>query len=182
VDSFDHLREIHALAYNLGNFMRTVAVPGTAQPWSLISLREKLIKIGAKVVTHGRYVTFQMAQVAVPRRCSPRSCRWLPSSEHCAGMSGRQEQNGAGGHRRGMRWCRQNSEVQRSAAVNSELRSPVADAVAICRCPSRSEVRSWPRNRRESDECRLRGTPTQEKAKPLGEPPEQERGATIAAY
>jgi hypothetical protein len=31
-------------------------------------LREKLIKIGAKVVSHGRYVTFQMAQVAVPRQ------------------------------------------------------------------------------------------------------------------
>ena len=30
-------------------------------------LREKLIKIGAKVVRHGRYVTFQMAEVAVPR-------------------------------------------------------------------------------------------------------------------
>ena len=29
-------------------------------------LREKLIKIGAKVVTHSRYVIFQMAEVAVP--------------------------------------------------------------------------------------------------------------------
>ena len=48
--------------------MRTVAMPGTAQPWSLTSLREKLIKIGAKVVSHGRYVTFQMAEVAVPRQ------------------------------------------------------------------------------------------------------------------
>jgi hypothetical protein len=26
-----------------------------------------LIKIGAKVVTHGRYVAFQMAEVAIPR-------------------------------------------------------------------------------------------------------------------
>jgi hypothetical protein len=47
--------------YNLGNFMRTLAMPKTAEPWSLTSLREKLIKIGAKVVSHGRYVTFQMA-------------------------------------------------------------------------------------------------------------------------
>jgi hypothetical protein len=30
-------------------------------------VREKLIKIGAKVVSHGRYVTFQMAEVAVSR-------------------------------------------------------------------------------------------------------------------
>jgi Transposase DDE domain group 1 len=60
--------QLHALAYNLGNFMRTLAMPDTAEPWSLTSLREKLIKIGAKVVSHGRYVTFQMAEVAVPRR------------------------------------------------------------------------------------------------------------------
>jgi hypothetical protein len=59
--------QLHALAYNLGNFMRTLAMPKTAEPWSLTSLREKLIKIGAKVVSHGRYVTFQLAEVAVPR-------------------------------------------------------------------------------------------------------------------
>ena len=33
-----------------------------------IPVKEKLIKIGAKVVSHGRYVTFQLAEVAVPRR------------------------------------------------------------------------------------------------------------------
>ena len=60
--------QLHALAYNLANFMRTLAMPKTADPWSLTSLREKLIKIGAKVVSHGRYVTFQMAEVAVPRQ------------------------------------------------------------------------------------------------------------------
>ena len=56
------------LGYNLGNFIRTLAIPKAAEPWSLTSLREKLIKIGAKVVSHGRYVTFQMAEVAVPRQ------------------------------------------------------------------------------------------------------------------
>ena len=50
------------------DFMRTMAMPKAANPWSLTSLREKLIKIGAKVVRHGRYVTFQLAEVAVPRR------------------------------------------------------------------------------------------------------------------
>jgi hypothetical protein len=59
--------QLHVLAYNLGNFMRTLAIPKAAEPWSLTSLREKLIKIGAKVVSHGRYVTFQMAEVAVSR-------------------------------------------------------------------------------------------------------------------
>ena len=30
-------------------------------------LREKLVKIGARIVRHGRYVVFQLAEVAVPR-------------------------------------------------------------------------------------------------------------------
>ena len=59
--------QLHALAYNLANFMRTLALPEAVEQWSLTSLREKLVKIGAKVVRHGRYVTFQMAEVAVPR-------------------------------------------------------------------------------------------------------------------
>ena len=48
--------------------MRTLAMPKTAQSWSLTSLREKLNKIGAKVVSHGRYITFQLAEVAVPQQ------------------------------------------------------------------------------------------------------------------
>jgi hypothetical protein len=60
--------QLHALAYNLANFMRKLAMPKTAEPWSLTSLREKLVKIGAKVTSHGRYVTFQLAEVAVPRQ------------------------------------------------------------------------------------------------------------------
>jgi len=36
--------------------------------WSLTTLRENLIKIGAKVVSTARYVVFQMAEVAIPRR------------------------------------------------------------------------------------------------------------------
>ena len=58
----------HALAYNLGNFLRTLATPEPIKDWSLTSLKDKLIKIGAKVVSHGRYVAFQMAEVAIPRQ------------------------------------------------------------------------------------------------------------------
>ncbi len=43
------------------------AVPEEVEHWSLTALREKLINIRAKVVTHGRYVTFQLAEVTVPR-------------------------------------------------------------------------------------------------------------------
>ena len=38
---------------------------------SLTSLREKLIKIGAKVVSHGSYAISQLAEVAVPRQMFP---------------------------------------------------------------------------------------------------------------
>ncbi len=59
--------QLHAQAYNLGNFMRTLALPREVEHWSMTTLREKLIKIGAKIVRHGRYVTFQLAEVAMPR-------------------------------------------------------------------------------------------------------------------
>jgi hypothetical protein len=59
--------QLHALAYNLGNFLRTLATPEPIKDWPLMSLKEKLIKIGAEPVGHGRYLAFQMAEVAVPR-------------------------------------------------------------------------------------------------------------------
>jgi len=59
--------QLHALAYNLGNFLRTLATPEPIKDWSLTTLKEKLIKIGAKIVSHGRYVAFQMAEVAISR-------------------------------------------------------------------------------------------------------------------
>ncbi len=33
----------------------------------MTTLRDRLIKIGGKIVCHGRYVTFQMAEVAIAR-------------------------------------------------------------------------------------------------------------------
>ncbi len=46
---------------------RTLALPQEVEHWSLTTLRETLAKIGAKVVRHGRYITFQLAEVAIPR-------------------------------------------------------------------------------------------------------------------
>ena len=59
--------QLHALAYNLGNFLRTLATPEAIRDWSLTSLKEKLIKVGAKVISHGRYVDFEMAEVAISK-------------------------------------------------------------------------------------------------------------------
>ena len=59
--------QLFALAYNLGNFLRRLALPPSVKHWTLTTLRNKLIKIGAKVVHHARQVVFQLAEVAIPR-------------------------------------------------------------------------------------------------------------------
>ncbi len=59
--------QLFVLAYNLGNFLREAVLPKSVRHWTLTTLREKLIKIGAKVVRHSRQIIFQMAEVAVPK-------------------------------------------------------------------------------------------------------------------
>lgn len=57
--------QLHALAYNLANFLRCIELPEAMADWSLTSLQLKLIKMGARVVRHARAMTFQLAEVAV---------------------------------------------------------------------------------------------------------------------
>ena len=65
----NHTRlQLFALAYNLANFLRRLALPRDVKHWSLTTLREKLVKIGAKVTRHAKYVTFQLAEVAITRK------------------------------------------------------------------------------------------------------------------
>jgi hypothetical protein len=59
--------QLFALAHNLGSFLRQMASPRSVPTWTLTMLREKLIKIEAKVVRHAKVVTFQLAEVAVSR-------------------------------------------------------------------------------------------------------------------
>jgi hypothetical protein len=59
--------QLFVLACNPGNFLRHAVLPQAAHYWTLTTLREKLIKIGAKVVRHSRQILFQIAGVAVPR-------------------------------------------------------------------------------------------------------------------
>ena len=59
--------QLFALAYNLGNFFRQVALPKSVRHWTMTTLREKVIKIGAKLVCPARYIIFQLAEVAVSR-------------------------------------------------------------------------------------------------------------------
>jgi hypothetical protein len=58
---------MHALAYNLANFLRTLATPDEIGTCLLTSLRERLIKTGARLVRHARYAVFQFAEAALPR-------------------------------------------------------------------------------------------------------------------
>ncbi len=61
--------QLHALAYNLGNFLRTLALPQAVEHWSLTTLRDKLIKIGAMAaMSH-----FSWQSLLSPKRYSPRS-------------------------------------------------------------------------------------------------------------
>jgi hypothetical protein len=57
---------LFALAYNLANFLRQLVLPKPIRSWTLTTLREKLVKTGAKVVSHAKYLVFQLAKVAVP--------------------------------------------------------------------------------------------------------------------
>jgi hypothetical protein len=55
------------LAYNLGNFMRRLALPESMKHWSLTSLQTRMIKTGGRLVRHARRLVFQMAEVLVSR-------------------------------------------------------------------------------------------------------------------
>ena len=57
--------QLFALAYNLGNLLRRLALPRSVAHWSLRTLQTRVIKIGAKVVRHARYTCFQMAEVSL---------------------------------------------------------------------------------------------------------------------
>ena len=47
--------------------MRILALPEELEHWSMTTLREKYTKVGAKIVRHDHYVTFQLAEIAISR-------------------------------------------------------------------------------------------------------------------
>jgi hypothetical protein len=56
------------MAYNLANSLRQLVLSRSLRSWNLTTLREKLVKIGAKVVSHAKYIVFQLAKVAGHRQ------------------------------------------------------------------------------------------------------------------
>jgi hypothetical protein len=61
---------------------RTLAAPEPVKDWSLTSLKKKLIKIGAKVISHGRYAALQMAKIAIPRNLLAGILRLIAELRH----------------------------------------------------------------------------------------------------
>jgi hypothetical protein len=80
-----------ALARNLANFMPTLALPQEVEHWSVTTLREKPVRIGARIVRNCRYVPSQLAEVACRAGFSSTSCAGLVGSEHSRRHSGRME-------------------------------------------------------------------------------------------
>ena len=52
----------------------TLGLPKKVEHWSLTTQPEMLIKIGAKVFSHGRYVTFRKTEFVVPRNLFRETC------------------------------------------------------------------------------------------------------------
>ena len=138
--------QLHALAYNLGNFPRTLATPEPIKDWSLTSLREKLIKIGAKLVSHGRYVAFQMAEVAVSRMMFAEILRLIaelrPQPSPSAGVNAFVVMSTSENHERGESWRGQFRSFRHAPrrswgplghlAAHGEVRG--------CQCPSLASI------------------------------------------
>src|SRR3954451_311676 len=72
--------QLHALAYNVGNFMRTLAMPKTTETWSLTSLREKLIKIGLWAILIETSVSISRSKALLS--FSGKSCVLMSGSKH----------------------------------------------------------------------------------------------------
>jgi hypothetical protein len=54
--------QLHALAYNLGNLLLTLALPDEPGSGSLTTLRERLVEIGVQDRPTVRSITFHMAE------------------------------------------------------------------------------------------------------------------------
>ena len=58
---------LFVMAYNLGNFLRRLALPESMKHWSLTSLQTRMIKTGGRLARHARRLVFQLAEVLATR-------------------------------------------------------------------------------------------------------------------
>jgi hypothetical protein len=120
---------------------RTLAMPKTAEPWSLTSLRERLIKIGAKVTSHGRYVTFQngcnRGATADVRR-NPVADRPAAGTA-CASMRERSDQMRQATTAKACHDLAKSGRFTVSVLSTAGFNRTLLALSTICRCPSRSK-------------------------------------------
>jgi hypothetical protein len=57
--------KLFILAYNAGNFLRTLVLPKKIKHWSLKTIQLKLIKIGGRLIKHARYYWLLLAEVSI---------------------------------------------------------------------------------------------------------------------
>jgi hypothetical protein len=68
---------VRVRAYNLGNFLHRLELGARVMYWTLTTLREKLVKIGANMVPHARHVTAQLTKVAIARQLYRTILDWI---------------------------------------------------------------------------------------------------------
>jgi len=60
--------KLFILAYNLGNFVRTLVLPDGIKHWSLRTIQLKMIKLGARLIRHARYYCLLLAESSISER------------------------------------------------------------------------------------------------------------------
>jgi hypothetical protein len=60
--------KLFIMAYNLGNFTRTLALPEGIKHWSLRTIQLKLIKIGGRLIRHARYYWLLLAETNITEK------------------------------------------------------------------------------------------------------------------
>jgi hypothetical protein len=59
---------LSVIAYNLGNLRRRLALPKRIDTWSLVSLQQRLVKTGDRLIKHARYFWLLLAEGHLTRR------------------------------------------------------------------------------------------------------------------
>jgi len=80
---------LSAIAYNLGNLWRRLALPQRFANWSLTSLQQRLVKTGGRLVNHPRYYWLLLAESHLTRRLFGAMLRWIELLPLSAGWESR---------------------------------------------------------------------------------------------
>ncbi|MCL5408610.1 MAG: transposase [Candidatus Omnitrophica bacterium] len=72
--------KLFVMAYNMGNFLRTLVLPKSIKHWSLRTIQLKMIKVGARMIKHARYYCLLLAETSISEKiflCLMRNIRQL---------------------------------------------------------------------------------------------------------